>query len=78
MREWRVLFSRKEAVLQDLRAIEIHGARFYDLLFTPTEPPGAPPESARIGAEMIYASPRAGDHVMIEKIANVVTRVDKP
>jgi len=26
---------------------------------------------------MIYASPRAGDHVMIEKIANVVTRVDK-
>jgi hypothetical protein len=77
VRKWRVLFSRKEALLQDLRAIEIHGSRFYDLLFTPTEPPGAPAESARIGAEMIYASPRAGDHVMIEKIANVVTRVDK-
>ena len=77
MREWRVLFSRKEAILRDLRAIEIHGARFCDLLFTPAETPGAPPESARIGAEMIYASPQAGDRVMVEKIANVVTRVDK-
>ena len=76
MREWRVLFSRKDAVLSDLRAIEIHGLRFYDILYSAGEP-GAAPESARIGAEMIYANPRAGDRVMIERVANVVMRVDK-
>ena len=76
MRKWRVLFSRKEAILQELRALEIHGLRFYDILFSASEP-GAPAESARIGAEMIYANPRAGDRVMIEKVANVVMRVDK-
>lgn len=77
VQEWRVLFSRKEAILEDLRAIEIHGARFYDILFCLAETPDAPPESGRIGAEMIYANPRAGDRVMIEQVANVVLRVDK-
>ncbi len=40
----RVLFSRKEAVLQDLRAIQIHGALFYDILFLFTDGPEARPE----------------------------------
>jgi hypothetical protein len=77
VRKCHVLFFRKEAILRDLRAIEIHGARFYDILFSFTETPDTLPESGRIGAEMIYAHPRAGDHVMIEQVANVVTRVEK-
>jgi hypothetical protein len=77
VRKWRVLFSRKEAILRDLRTIEIHGARFYDILFSFAETPDTQPESGRIGAEMIYAHPRAGDRVMIEQVANVVTRVEK-
>ncbi len=77
MRKWRVLFSRREAILEDLRAIQIHGARFYDILFSFIETPGAPPEAGRIGAEMIYAHPQAGDRVLIEKVANVVMRVEK-
>ncbi len=72
-----MLFSRKEAVLEQLRAIEIHGARFYDLLLSWADAPGAPPEAARIGGEMIYADPREGDRVVVERIANVVARVEK-
>jgi len=77
VRKWRVLFSRKEAVLVELRAIEIHGAAFYDIVFTVTETAGARPESARIGGEMMYANARVGDRILVEKIANVVARVEK-
>jgi signal peptidase I len=72
-----VLFSRKEAVLVELRAIEIHGAAFYDIVFTVTEMAGARPESARIGGEMMYPNARVGDRILVEKVANVVARVEK-
>ncbi len=77
MRKWRVLFSRKEAVLEQLRAIQIHGAPFYDIVFTSIEAPDSGPQAVRIGSEMIYAKARVGDRVMIEQIANIVTRVEK-
>ncbi len=77
MRKWRVLFSRREAVLVELRAIEIHGAAFYDIVFTVTVPAEAQPESARIGGEMIYPNAQVGDRILVEKIANVVARVEK-
>jgi hypothetical protein len=72
-----MLFSRREAILHELRAIEIHGAAFYDIVFTAVEPVGARAESARIGGEMIYANAQIGDRIVVEKIANVVARVDK-
>ncbi len=71
-----MLFSRKEGVPRNLRAIQIHGAAFYDIVFTVAESAAAM-ESARIGGEMIYANARPGDRVAIEKIANVVMRVEK-
>lgn len=77
MQEWCVFFARKEAVLQQLRPIEIHGLRFYDIVFTCTEPPGAQPEIARVGGEMLYPDARPGDRILVEKIANVVSRVQK-
>jgi hypothetical protein len=77
VREWRVFFARKEAVLQQLRAIEIHGLRFYDIVFTCTDPPGEEPEVARVGNEMIYPGAQPGDRILVEKIANVVSRVQK-
>ncbi len=64
-------------MLQQLRAIEIHGAAFYDIVFRAVEPAGVQPETARIGGEMIYPNAQAGDRIMVEKIANVVTRVEK-
>ena len=77
VRKWRVLFSRKEAILEQLRGIEIHGAAFYDIVFTAVEPAGAPTESARIGGEMMYPNAQVGDRIVVEKIANVVARVEK-
>jgi hypothetical protein len=77
VREWRVFFAHKEAVLQQLRALEIHGLRFYDIVFTCTEPPGAGPEAARVGSEMIYAGAQPGDRILVEKIANVGSRGQK-
>ncbi len=72
-----MLFSRKEAILQQLRAIEIHGAVFYDVVFNVIEPADAPPESARIGGEMMYPDAQVGDRIVVEKVANVVARVEK-
>ena len=72
-----MFFSRKEAVIRQLRAVELHGLRLYDIVFTCTEPPDARPEVARVGSEMIYPDAQPGDRILVEKIANVVSRVQK-
>ena len=72
-----MLFSRKEAILQELRAIRIHGTPFYDIVYTYTEQLDPRPESARISEQLIYPNAQAGDRVLIEKIANTVMRVEK-
>ena len=72
-----MLYSRKEAILNDLRATSIHGSAFYDIVFTYTEQLDPRPDLARIGSEMIYPNAQAGDRVFIERIANVVVRVEK-
>ena len=72
-----MFFSRKEAILQELRALQIHGALFYDIAYTYTDQLNAKLESARISGEMIYPNAQTGDRVFIEKIANLVMRVEK-
>ena len=72
-----MFFSRKEAILHELHALQIHGALFYDIVYTYTDQLDPKRESARIGGEMIYPNAQAGDRVFIEKIANLVMRVEK-
>jgi hypothetical protein len=72
-----VLFSRKEAILHELRALRIHGALFYDIVYTYADQLDPRRESARISDQMIYPNAQEGDRVFVEKIANVVMRVEK-
>ena len=72
-----MLYSKKEAILLELRELTIHGSPFFDIVYEYTEQLDPRPERARIGGEMIYPQAHPGDRVFVEKIANVVTRVEK-
>ena len=72
-----MLFSRKEAVLQHLRHFQIHGIDYYDVVYLDQAEPDAQPQIARVPGEMIYSGARAGDRVLVEKIANTVMRIEK-
>ena len=72
-----MLYSKKEAILKDLRGLTIHGMQFFDIVYEYTEQLDPRPEHARIGGEMIYPNAQPGDRVFVERIANVVTRVEK-
>lgn len=72
-----MLYSRKEALLQNIRRIQIHGIDFYDIIYLYQQELDARPETARVPGEMIYSGAQAGDRVLIERIANTVMRVEK-
>ena len=72
-----MFFSRKDATLLDIRALSIHGSLYYDILYAYNEEMDPKTQSARIGGEMIYPNAQPGDKVMVERVANVVMRVEK-
>lgn len=72
-----MLYSRKEAILETVRRVQIHGIDFYDIIYLYQEELDARPQLARVPGEMIYSGVQTGDRVMIERIANTVMRVEK-
>ena len=72
-----MFFSRKEATLLEIHALAIHGSPYYDILYAYTYELDPKPQAARIGGEMIYPNAQPGDRVLVEKVANVVLRVEK-
>lgn len=72
-----MLHSRKEAVLQQLRHFQIHGIDYYDVVYLYQQELDAQSQMARVPGEMIYSGARAGDRVLVEKIANTVMRIEK-
>lgn len=72
-----MIFSRKEATLLEIHGLAIHGSPYYDILYAYTAELDPQPQEARIGAEMIYPNAQPGDRVMVERVANVVMRVEK-
>ncbi|MFQ5663502.1 MAG: hypothetical protein ACE5HL_06700 [Terriglobia bacterium] len=72
-----MLYSRKEAVIEHLRALSIHGLPFFDVYYKYTEELDARPQLARVQGEMVYPTIQAGDRVLVEKIANTVMRIEK-
>ena len=65
------------AVIVDVRPYELHGTRYYALLYRlDTDPPDGARE-ARVSFEMIYADPAPGDRVLVQAIVGVVDRVTK-
>lgn len=63
------------ATLQAVMPYDLHGTRYYQLIYTPE---GAlEPRRARLSHDMVYADPRPGDTIDVHAILNVVDRVTK-
>jgi len=70
------MLGRQAGRLLDVREVDIHGAKFYDLIFTLDSSPEHA-RSSRIGQESVYENPRHGDAVTLHMVLGQVTRVDK-
>ena len=66
-----IMSGAKDATVQQVQIVDIHGTRFYDLAYTHDDAPEAV-RTARIGVESVYANPRPGDHVRVSYVMNVV------
>jgi hypothetical protein len=71
-----IMSGSREATIQAIQAVDIHGTIFYDLVYTHVGDEGAP-RRARVGAESIYAGARAGDAVRVAYLMNVVTQLER-
>ncbi|MBO9343950.1 MAG: hypothetical protein J7454_18535 [Roseiflexus sp.] len=69
-----IMSGKKDAVLHQVTLIDIHGTRFYDIIFSHTDAPDQP-RRARIGVEDAYPDPRPGDAISVTYLMNVVTGI---
>lgn len=70
------MFGRQPGKLLDVRAVDIHGALFYDLDFALDAAP-LQPRTSRIGRESVYPSPQPGDVVTLHLVMGQITKVEK-
>lgn len=72
-----MLYSRKEATIEHLRALDLHGLPFYDVYYKYTDELDPRTRLARVQGEMVSSGIRVGDRVLVERIANTVMRIEK-
>jgi hypothetical protein len=83
-----IMSGAKDAVLQQVQFVDIHGTHYCDIVYThgsdPQDSPDSPDKQhneplhkARIGKEDIYANPQPGDAVRVNYLMNVVTSVQR-
>lgn len=70
------MFGRQNAKLVNVREVDIHGAKFFDLSFALDAAPDQL-KTSRIGQESVYANPQPGDAIMVHLVMGQATRVDK-
>ncbi|HVF09859.1 MAG TPA: hypothetical protein VNA16_03605 [Abditibacteriaceae bacterium] len=70
------MLGRQPGKLLDVCAVDIHGAKFYDLVFALDASPDQA-QTSRIGQESVYENPRPGDAVMLHLVLGQVTRMEK-
>ncbi len=68
--------ASREGVVVDARPFELHGTRYFAVLFTLDDEDGRARE-ARLSYDMIYEEPRAGDRVLVDLVLGVVDRMRK-
>lgn len=71
-----IMSGTKAATLQQVRLIDIHGTRFYDIGYTHDDAPGQL-RSARIGVESAYPDPQPGDAIVVSYLMNVPTGISR-
>ena len=69
-----IMSGKYDATLQELRIIDIHGTRFYDLVYVHDDTPEKI-RAARIGVEDAYPDPEVGDPISVSYLMNVVTGI---
>ena len=70
-----MLFGAHPATVVNVRPIDIHGTRMYDVVY---QLDGEnEPRSARLGIESLYGEPSAGDRVVAHLLMNVATRIEQ-
>lgn len=70
-----IMSGAKDAVIQQIHMINIHGTYYYDIVYAHTD--DNKPRSARIGKDDIYADPQPGDAVRVTYVMNVVTGMQR-
>ncbi|MGB9750699.1 MAG: hypothetical protein C0183_08195 [Roseiflexus castenholzii] len=69
-----VMSGKKDAVLHHIQLIDIHGTRFYDIIFAHIDAPDQA-RRARIGVDDAYPDPQPGDAISVSYLMNVVTGI---
>ena len=72
-----MLKGSRDAVLQRIQPISVHGQLSYDLHYTFADEPDGPSRVARIGGEAIDTSVQPGDRVRLDFLVGVVTAVHR-
>ncbi len=71
-----LLPGSRSGVLRRVLPFDLHGERYYHLLYTLDDDPGRT-EEVRVAHDAISADPQPGDRVTIHAVMGVVTRVEK-
>jgi len=69
-----IMSGSKDATIQEIQRVSIHGTEFYDVVFAHDDEPGQL-RRARVGPEAIYPQPQAGDSVSVSYLMNVPTSI---
>lgn len=69
------MLGEQEAVVREVRPVEIHGSRMVDL--TVAYPSGVL-ETARLGAESVPDGLLAGETVLVSRAVNMIVGVRRP
>jgi hypothetical protein len=70
-----ILAGTRDAVLLQLRLLDVHGTFYYDVTYVHTD--DQQQRHARIGKEDMYEAPQPGDAVRVRYTMNVVTSVER-
>ena len=70
------MLGKQAGTLLEVRAIDIHGALFYDVTFALDAAPQRAATS-RIGRESVYENPQSGDSVTLHLLMGQVTQIEK-
>lgn len=67
-----IMSGTKDAVIEQVQLVDIHGTRLYDLVYRHDDMPEALLR-ARLGPEALYGVPTAGDRVRVSYLMGIAT-----
>jgi len=73
-----MLKGSREAVLEKIQPISIHGQLSYDVHYRFADEPDGQMRVARVGPEAFDGGLQAGDRAMLDFLVGVVTAVRRP